>query len=197
MNGMTDPKKQSKNSAENKVVFSFVSALTELLQGMPPRSRDILEARFGIVSGEPKTLEEIGRSYDITRERVRQVVGHGLRVIRQKRDHPLFESAKDLVESTLRLNAGILELEALKRELTGGDAREAGALLAFLECLSSVKKEKENKNRKSVYVLTNFSFENWEAIHENAKSVLGKAGKVLEWEEFLKHLLMCGTPIPV
>jgi DNA-directed RNA polymerase sigma subunit (sigma70/sigma32) len=102
MNGMTDPKKQSKNSAENKVVFSFVSALTELLQGMPPRSRDILEARFGIVSGEPKTLEEIGRSYDITRERVRQVVGHGLRVIRQKRDHPLFESAKDLVESTLQ-----------------------------------------------------------------------------------------------
>jgi Fe2+ or Zn2+ uptake regulation protein len=185
---MADSQKQSKNGAEKKVVFSFVSALTELLQGMPSRSRDILEARFGIVSGEPKTLEEIGRSYDITRERVRQVVGHGLRVIRQKRDHPLFESAKDLVESTLRSNAGILEMETLKRELTSGDAREAGALLAFLECLPSVKKEKENKNRKSVYVLTNFSFENWEAIHENAKSVLGKAGKVLEWEEFLKHL---------
>lgn len=187
-NFMAESVKKPKNSSAGKPKFSFVSALTELLQGMPDRSRDILEARFGIISGEVKTLEEIGRSYHITRERVRQVVGHGLRVIRQKKEHPLFEEAKELIESTLRENDGILEAETLKKKLTDGDDREAGALLAFLECLPSVRHEKENKNRKRAYVLSDFSFENWEAIHENAKTVLGKAGKVLEWEEFLKHL---------
>lgn len=185
---MSELTKKTKGAAVEKVTFSFVSALTELLQGMPPRSRDILEARFGIVSGEAKTLEEIGQSYHITRERVRQVVEHGLRVIRQKRDHPLFIAGKDLIESTLAENDGILESETLKRTLTAGDAREAGALLAFLECVPSVLEEKENKNRKRAYVMADFSFENWETIHENAKVVLGKAGKVLEWEEFLKHL---------
>lgn len=59
--------KRIKNASLEKMNFSFVSALTELLQGMPPRSRDILEARFGIVSGEAKTLEDIGQSYLQTR----------------------------------------------------------------------------------------------------------------------------------
>ncbi len=185
---MAESVKKPKNPIAGKVNFSFVSALTELLQGMPDRSRDILEARFGIISGETKTLEEIGQSYHITRERVRQVVGHGLRVIRQKREHPLFEAVKELIESTLRENDGIMESETLKKKLTDGDNREAGALFAFLECLPSVRHEKENKNRKSIYVLSDFSFEKWESIHENAKTVLGKAGKVLEWEDFLKHL---------
>jgi uncharacterized short protein YbdD (DUF466 family) len=185
---MVESMKRIKNASLEKMNFSFVSALTELLQGMPPRSRDILEARFGIVSGEAKTLEDIGQSYHITRERVRQVVEHGLRVIRQKRDHPLFVSAKDLIESTLQMNDGILESETLKRTLSGGDRRESDALLAFLECLPTVRHEKETKNRKRIYVLSDFSFENWEALHEHAKAVLGKAGKVLEWDEFLKHL---------
>lgn len=185
---MVESAKKLKNIPLEKVNFSFVSALTELLQGMPPRSRDILEARFGIVSGEAKTLEEIGQSYHITRERVRQVVEHGLRVIRQKRDHPLFAAAKDLIESTLRMNDGILESEMLRQILTGDDRREVGALLAFLECLPSVRQEKETKSRKRIFVLADFSFEHWEAIHEHAKTVLGKAGKVLEWDEFLKHL---------
>ncbi len=185
---MVESLKNAKNSQVGKSDFSFVSALTELLQGMPPRSRDILEARFGIVSGEAKTLEEIGRSYRITRERVRQVVEHGLRVIRQKREHPLFVSAKDFIESTLKSHDGILESETMKRILTNGDVREAGALLVFLECLPTVRQERENKNRKKAYALSDFSFEHWELIHENAKSVLSEAGKVLEWEEFLKHL---------
>ncbi len=185
---MVESAKKLKNIPLGKANFSFVSALTELLQGMPPRSRDILEARFGIVSGEAKTLEEIGQSYHITRERVRQVVEHGLRVIRQKRDHPLFVTAKDLIESTLQMNDGILESETLKRTLTGGDMRETGALLAVLECLPTVRQEKETRSRKRIFVLADFSFENWEAIHDHAKTVLGKAGKVLEWDEFLKHL---------
>ena len=180
--------KKTSNIVAGKPSFSFVSALTELLQGMPPRSRDILDARFGIVSGEAKTLEEIGQSYHITRERVRQVVEHGLRVIRQKRDHPLFLAGKDAIESALRASDGIAESESLKQILTGGDLREIGALLAFLECLPTVCHEKETKNHKQIYVLSDFSFENWEALHEHAKTVLSKAGKVLEWDEFLKHL---------
>lgn len=185
---MLESTKKVKSLPVEKSNFSFVSAITELLQGMPPRSRDILEARFGIVSGEAKTLEDIGRSYHITRERVRQVVEHGLRVMRQKRDHPLFVSAKDNIELMLQAHDGILESETLKQKLTGGDKREIGALLAFLECLPTVRHEKETKHHKRIFVLSSFSFENWESLHEHAKGVLGQAGKVLEWDELLQHL---------
>lgn len=183
-----ESKKAGKNGQKGTERFSFVSALTELLQGLPERSRDILEARFGVISGEPKTLEEIGRSYKITRERVRQVVEHGLRLLRTKKEHPLFLSAKERIESTLRENDGIMEAESLKKKLSGGDVRESGAFLVFIECLPFVHFEKAGKGRKSSYRLTDFSLEYWESVHENAKKVLGNANQVLEWDEFLTHL---------
>ncbi len=183
-----EPKKAIKSISKEAKRFSFVSALTELLQGLPERSRDILEARFGVISGEPKTLEEIGRSYKITRERVRQVVEHGLRLIRTQKEHPLFLSAKETIESTLRENDGIMEAESLKKKLSANDARESGALLVFVECLPFVHFEKMEKGRMAAYRLTDFSLEYWESVHENAKKVLGNAKQVLEWDEFLVHL---------
>ena len=46
------------------------------------RDKEILIRRFGLLTGEPETLDEIGRDYDITRERVRQIEAKGLRKLR-------------------------------------------------------------------------------------------------------------------
>ena len=45
---------------------------------LPPRSRDIIRRRFGLGNGKPQTLQAIGLSYGITRERVRQIVEFSL-----------------------------------------------------------------------------------------------------------------------
>jgi RNA polymerase primary sigma factor len=55
--------------------------LSEALQALPPRLRDVLERRFGLV-GHPQTLEEVGKELGITRERVRQLESRALRELR-------------------------------------------------------------------------------------------------------------------
>jgi RNA polymerase primary sigma factor len=48
------------------------------LSRLDPRSRKILELRFGLGGEEPKTLEEVGRRYGVTRERIRQIENRSL-----------------------------------------------------------------------------------------------------------------------
>ena len=43
------------------------------------RQREILEMRFGLTGGRPRTLEEVGRAFNVTRERIRQIENHTLK----------------------------------------------------------------------------------------------------------------------
>jgi RNA polymerase primary sigma factor len=47
--------------------------IVSVLQGLSARERRVLELRFGLSDGMPRTLEEVGREFGITRERVRQI----------------------------------------------------------------------------------------------------------------------------
>lgn len=56
--------------------------LIEVLDTLTPREKRVLEMRFGIDSGKPKTLEEVGKEFDVTRERIRQIEAKALRKLR-------------------------------------------------------------------------------------------------------------------
>jgi RNA polymerase primary sigma factor len=56
--------------------------LTEVLRSLAPREREVIELRFGLVDGHPKTLDEVARIYNITRERIRQIEARGLLKLR-------------------------------------------------------------------------------------------------------------------
>jgi RNA polymerase primary sigma factor len=47
--------------------------IDSVLQTLPARERRVLELRFGLTDGQPRTLEEVGREFGITRERIRQI----------------------------------------------------------------------------------------------------------------------------
>jgi RNA polymerase primary sigma factor len=55
----------------------------EVLRSLTPREREVIELRFGLKDGHPKTLEEVARAYGITRERIRQIEARGLLKLRQ------------------------------------------------------------------------------------------------------------------
>ena len=53
---------------------SLLSEAVELaLEGLSDREQQVVRARFGLQSGEPKTLEQVGREFQVTRERIRQI----------------------------------------------------------------------------------------------------------------------------
>ena len=56
--------------------------LMEVLDTLTPREKKVLELRFGILDGRTRTLEEVGREFNVTRERIRQIEAKALRKLR-------------------------------------------------------------------------------------------------------------------
>lgn len=56
--------------------------LLEVLQTLTPREQKVLKMRFGLGDGKPRTLEEVGLEFDVTRERIRQIESKALRKLR-------------------------------------------------------------------------------------------------------------------
>jgi RNA polymerase primary sigma factor len=55
----------------------------EVLRSLTPREREVIELRFGLKDGTPRTLDEVARCYGITRERIRQIEARSLLKLRQ------------------------------------------------------------------------------------------------------------------
>ena len=75
---LENPIKKLTEECNKEIVDSVLSTLTK-------READVLRRRFGIETGEPQTLEEIGQSYGVTRERIRQIETKAMRKMR----HPM------------------------------------------------------------------------------------------------------------
>ncbi len=74
-------------AAENALLRS---RLLELLESLPVRERAILELRYGLVDGHPRTLKEVSRRFGLTRERIRQLETSALHQMRVSgREHGL------------------------------------------------------------------------------------------------------------
>lgn len=87
---MTKGKKTTKRTVISKSLPNKIEKA--LLTLTNPRVREVVERRFGIKSGKPETLESIGQSHGITRERVRQIQNAGLRILKSPQVITLFDS---------------------------------------------------------------------------------------------------------
>ncbi|MBT9841509.1 sigma-70 family RNA polymerase sigma factor [Blautia sp. MCC283] len=65
--------------------YELRKILDELMSGLTPKERGVLIERFGLDDGVPKTLEEVGKIYGVTRERIRQMEVKALRKIKYSR----------------------------------------------------------------------------------------------------------------
>ena len=74
--------KTAENPSEVTSFHLLRGKLGEVLHGLTERERRILELRYGLNDGFPRTLEEVGRQYEVTRERIRQIEAKALRKLR-------------------------------------------------------------------------------------------------------------------
>lgn len=70
-----NPEKAAVKEAEKEILYSVLDTLSD-------REKDILIKRFGLEDGKPKTLEEVGMSYNLTKERIRQIENKALMKLR-------------------------------------------------------------------------------------------------------------------
>ena len=67
---------------DSATVQSLRAATHEVLEGLTPREAKVLRMRFGIDMNTDHTLEEVGKQFDVTRERIRQIEAKALRKLR-------------------------------------------------------------------------------------------------------------------
>jgi RNA polymerase primary sigma factor len=74
--------KTAENPSEMTSYSLLKDKLCDVLATLTERERKIVEMRFGLVDGYERTLEEIGKQYKVTRERIRQIEAKALRKLR-------------------------------------------------------------------------------------------------------------------
>ena len=73
--GHVAPYQQALEDSDNEI-------LSEVIRTLSPREQTILQLRFGLDDGRSRTLEEVGKEFHVTRERIRQIEAKALRKLR-------------------------------------------------------------------------------------------------------------------
>ncbi len=158
--------------------INYEKVCNKLLQGLPERTLDIIESRFGLKNGEKETLEMIGKRHGLTRERVRQIEKDGLSQIRPRiKDYRnIFKS----VEKVLSSFGGIKEEKSFL-ECLAKKENEKNCLTFILSAADDFKKIPENKDFHSAWAVDNEFF-------LLAKKVISKTISFLKKENNLFNL---------
>ena len=117
----------------NTDVRMLARTVTALVKTLSPRNRDIVSRRFGLKSGTKETLESIGKSYGITRERVRQIEEFSLtQLAKASPGHKDLERLIQSVREHIIREGGITRERQLFKDITGSDKDTVGnAALVF------------------------------------------------------------------
>lgn len=60
----------------------LLAQIEDVLNTLSPRERRVIQLRFGLEDGRSRTLEEVGKEFSVTRERIRQIEAKALRKLR-------------------------------------------------------------------------------------------------------------------
>jgi RNA polymerase primary sigma factor len=74
--------KGAENPSDMTAIVLLKEKIKDVLETLTDRERQVLEQRFGLVDGYSRTLEEVGRQFRVTRERIRQIEAKALRKMR-------------------------------------------------------------------------------------------------------------------
>ncbi len=74
--------KGAENPSDMTAIALLKEKIKDVLETLTERERQVLEQRFGLVDGYSRTLEEVGRQFRVTRERIRQIEAKALRKMR-------------------------------------------------------------------------------------------------------------------
>ncbi|MBQ7453426.1 MAG: RNA polymerase sigma factor RpoD [Clostridia bacterium] len=71
------------NPSDSATVLMLKEQLLDVLNTLTPREQKVIMLRYGIDDGHPRTLEEVGREFNVTRERIRQIEAKALKKLKQ------------------------------------------------------------------------------------------------------------------
>jgi DNA-directed RNA polymerase delta subunit len=168
---------------------SFFELASELLTNLPQRSQEIVKKRFGLLDGKTETLEKIGKDYDITRERVRQIITDSIKKISKYSDMDIFRAAEEKIILAIGQRNGIISEEKLIKNLGFAHPGEASSVIFFATCSSKIIEIEEKGTVKKSRALSGDILIKVMDIADLAKTVLNLSGSPLTDDEITKRII--------
>lgn len=166
-------------------MLNYQAICQDILQGLLPRQRQVVERRFGLTTEEPLTLQTIGEEMEITRERVRQLVNDALIALKAKEGRKLnkpFQQILDYLEPY-----GGLREEAILLEDLGG-ARQQNYVLLFLNLGDDFEKFKETDDFFPLWAVEESRVKRAGQVVNKLIKEFEKAKLLMEIEEMAKRI---------
>jgi hypothetical protein len=177
----------------SKLQFKPAQVTKRLVQALPDRSRDVIISRFGLGKNRPETLDAIGKRYGITRERVRQIENHAIKLIQDSQALAKEAAAFGSLENAIRELGGILPEKNLLNEFAK-DQETKNQLYFLLVVGKPFSLAKESNDFKT----------RWYVDPELAKSVEDalkqvhakvKPSEILSEDQLVDHVMACLTRV--
>lgn len=167
---------------------TFLELAKAVLASEPERSREVAEKRFGLTEKKPQTLEKIGEDYNITRERVRQIIADVTKKIAERGAESNLKRAEERIIFTIDRNNGIMEEEKLIQALAGNDELEANAVVFFGAISKTLEMAEEKGLLKKSWITRREALAQAKKIAQAAKEILEKERKLLNDREIAEKI---------
>lgn len=171
----------------------FMEALGRAFSGVPQRSIDIVKKRYGVFDGVPKTLEDIGREFQITRERVRQIIKEVIKKVKSLKIDGISMDAKKKIEFTISENDGIIKEEDVLNILAGNDPISKNTIRLLLELFDDFVAKEEDEIFEKHYHLNDFESEELLKAINAVKKILEQNEETLKEEELHREFIKNGS----
>ena len=169
----------SGNIASREKGQSFLDLAKAVLAFESERAQEVVQKRFGLAQKEPQTLEKIGQDYNITRERIRQIISDVMKKVSGKSADSNFQKAEERIIFTIKKNHGIMEAQKLIKELSGGSELEANAIAFFGTVSKEIKSVEEKELIKKSWVISEDAVRKTKEIAQAVSGIFQKEKRLL------------------
>ncbi len=176
----------SKNNLNLPNQGAVTKTVASLIKSLSARNRDIISRRFGLKNGKKETLESIGKSYGITRERVRQIEEFTLAQLSKGTPNLEVEKYTTLAKNILNESGGIMKEKDLFKAFSGSDAESVlNASLVFVLTLDkNLTRFNDNDDFNSFWAADDGVLNNFKNMASSCANILAKSGKASAEGEF-------------
>jgi len=177
----------------NLADFNPNQTLENILNILSEREQKIIQMRHGLSSNDKKTLEDIGKQYNITRERVRQIENTSLKKIINNFDQDYLKKVEDITNAILGEHGGMMSEENLIKELLivpGDNASNRSAIRFILNELLKHRFHfvKESKKTNSFWKTPEASLSFFDEVIDKIRNLIEEHNAPLPIDELISKV---------
>ncbi|HLN19290.1 MAG TPA: sigma factor-like helix-turn-helix DNA-binding protein [Patescibacteria group bacterium] len=166
----------------------FFDLADQILSFLPERTKDIVKKRYGLFSEKSETLESIGKSYGITRERVRQIVSEARKNILANLNGTDFSLIEERLVFTIEKNSDIIKEEEIVNMFNWDGVATANAIKFLASCSSRIDIREDKEILQRVWTVSTDAEEKAKKIVAKAEEFLRSEKKTQETEKIIKKI---------